>query len=92
MYFAEALEITKGKVIGIDPYTMGSLVNKIPDENLNTYFYDVLFKDQIILDNLYSGLIKIINEKSAASLLGITFRSIRYRLSKFGLGDDDTEE
>ena len=62
MYFAESLEITKGKVIGIDPYTMGSLVNKIPDENLNTYFYDVLFKDQIILDNLYSGLIKIINE------------------------------
>ena len=37
MYFAESLEITKGKVIGIDPYTMGSLVNKIPDENLNTY-------------------------------------------------------
>ena len=30
--------------------------------------------------------------KSAAGLLGITFRSIRYRLSKYGLGDDDTEE
>jgi two-component system response regulator PilR (NtrC family) len=30
--------------------------------------------------------------KSAAGLLGITFRSIRYRLSKFDLGDDDTEE
>jgi two-component system response regulator PilR (NtrC family) len=30
--------------------------------------------------------------KSAAGLLGITFRSIRYRLAKYDLGDDDTEE
>ena len=71
MYFAESLEITKGKVIGIDPYTMGSLVNKIPDENLNTYFYDVLFKDQIILDNLYSGLIKIINENELKDIVSL---------------------
>jgi two-component system response regulator PilR (NtrC family) len=27
--------------------------------------------------------------KSAAVLLGITFRSIRYRLSKYGWGEDD---
>jgi predicted O-methyltransferase YrrM len=71
MYFAEALEITKGKVIGIDPYTMGSLVNKIPNENLNTYFYDVLFKDQIILDNLYDGLIKIINENELKDIVSL---------------------
>ncbi len=30
--------------------------------------------------------------KSAAGLLGITFRSIRYRLSKYDLGDDEAEE
>ena len=30
--------------------------------------------------------------KGAAGLLGITFRSIRYRLSKYDLGDEDTEE
>ena len=30
--------------------------------------------------------------KSAAGLLGITFRSIRYRLSKYGLGEDDNGE
>ena len=30
--------------------------------------------------------------KSAAGLLGITFRSIRYRLAKYDLGDDDSEE
>jgi hypothetical protein len=30
--------------------------------------------------------------KTAAGLLGITFRSIRYRLSKFGLGDDDSDD
>ena len=29
---------------------------------------------------------------SAAGLLGITFRSIRYRLAKYDLGDDDAEE
>ena len=30
--------------------------------------------------------------KGAAGLLGITFRSIRYRLSKYGLGDDDSDD
>jgi two-component system response regulator PilR (NtrC family) len=30
--------------------------------------------------------------KSAAGLLGITFRSIRYRLAKYGFGEDDTDE
>jgi len=30
--------------------------------------------------------------KSAAGLLGITFRSIRYRLAKYDLGDDDAED
>jgi hypothetical protein len=29
--------------------------------------------------------------KRAAQLLGITFRSLRYRLQKQGLGDDDPE-
>jgi predicted O-methyltransferase YrrM len=62
MYFAEALEITKGKVIGIDPYSIGTLKNEIPDKSLNSYIYDVLFKDQIVLDNLYDGVLKVINE------------------------------
>jgi two-component system response regulator PilR (NtrC family) len=30
--------------------------------------------------------------KRAAELLGITFRSLRYRLKKQGLGDEDDEE
>lgn len=30
--------------------------------------------------------------KSAAELLGITFRSIRYRLAKYGFGDEDEED
>ena len=30
--------------------------------------------------------------KAAAELLGITFRSIRYRLAKFGYGDDSEDE
>jgi len=62
MYFAEALEVTKGKVIGIDPYSMETLKNEIPNKSLNTYIYDVLFKDQIVLDNLYNGVLKVINE------------------------------
>ena len=44
MYFAEALEITKGNVIGIDPYSMGTLINEIPNKDLNKYIYEVLFK------------------------------------------------
>jgi two-component system response regulator PilR (NtrC family) len=30
--------------------------------------------------------------KAAAELLGITFRSIRYRLAKYGYGDDSDED
>ena len=46
MYFAESLEITKGKVIGIDPYTMGSLVNKITDENFEKILLTYLVEKQ----------------------------------------------
>jgi predicted O-methyltransferase YrrM len=71
MYFAEALETTKGKVIGLDPYTMGSLVNEIPDKDLNSYIYDVLFNDQIVLDNLYDGLVKIINNNNLDNTISL---------------------
>jgi len=29
---------------------------------------------------------------AAAKLLGISFRSMRYRLAKLGLGEDDSED
>ena len=32
LYFAEALQETGGKVIGIDPYEIGSLKNEIPNK------------------------------------------------------------
>lgn len=71
MYFAETLEITKGLVIGIDPYSMGSLKNEIPNKSLNHHIYNVLFKDQIILDNLYDGLIKVINDNNLKNTISL---------------------
>jgi predicted O-methyltransferase YrrM len=71
MYFAEALEVTKGKVIGIDPYSMGTLRNEIPDKSLNTYIYDVLFKDQVVLDKLYDGVLKVINKNDLKNTVSL---------------------
>jgi predicted O-methyltransferase YrrM len=71
MYFAEALEITKGKVIGIDPYSMGTLINEIPNKDLNKYIYEVLFKDQIVLDNLYNGVLKVITENKLENTISL---------------------
>jgi predicted O-methyltransferase YrrM len=70
MYFAEALEMTKGKVIGIDPYSMETLRNEIPNKSLN-HFFDVLFKDQIILDNLYDGVLKVINDNNLKNTISL---------------------
>ena len=71
MYFAEALEITKGNVIGIDPYSMGTLINEIPNKDLNKYIYEVLFKDQIVLDNLYNGVLKVITENKLENIISL---------------------
>lgn len=74
MYFAEALEITKGNIIGIDPYSMDTLKNEIPNKSLNNYIYNVLFKDQMVLDKLYDELLTVINEnnlKDTVSLVRI---------------------
>ena len=64
MYFAEALEITKGRVIGIDPYSMDTLKNEIPNKSLNDHIYNVLFNEQIVLDKIYDGVLKVINENN----------------------------
>ena len=71
MYFAEALEITKGNVIGIDPYSMGTLINEIPNKDLNKYIYEVLFKDQLVLDNLYNGVLKVITENKLENIISL---------------------
>jgi predicted O-methyltransferase YrrM len=71
MYFAEALEITKGKVIGIDPYSMETLYNEIPDKEIQKYTYEVLFNEQIVLDNLYNGLSKVISENNLENTISL---------------------
>lgn len=71
MYFAEALQMTNGKIIGIDPYLMETLINEIPDKNLNKYIYEVLFKDQIVLDNLYDRLLKVITENNLENIISL---------------------
>ncbi len=60
----------------------------IPDSGMDLDAYLGEIEKEILLKALVrtDGV-----RKSAAGLLGITFRSIRYRLSKFGLGDDNEE-
>jgi predicted O-methyltransferase YrrM len=64
MYFIESLMETKGKVIGIDPYTMEAFINEIPNKEASDLIYNVLFKEQQVLDNMYTDLMKIINENN----------------------------
>ena len=69
LYFAEALQKTNGKIIGIDPYKLDSLRNEIPNKQVNEYFYDVLFKEQKTLDNIYSNLSKILEDNNLGELI-----------------------
>lgn len=89
MYFAEALEITKGKVIGIDPYSIGTLKNEIPDKSLNSYIYDVLFKDQIVLDNLYNGVLNVINENELNNTVSLVRSKSEDYYNKLEMGSID---
>lgn len=73
LYFVEALQKTGGKVIGIDPYQLDTLKNDIPDKKASHLLYNVLFKEQNVLDNIYSNLINIINNNN----LGDTITIIR---------------
>jgi len=68
---------------GVSPLT------EIPETGLDLDAYLGEIEKEILLKALArtNGV-----RKSAAELLGITFRSIRYRLAKFGYGDDSEEE
>jgi two-component system response regulator PilR (NtrC family) len=61
----------------------------IPDTGMDLDAYLGEIEKEILLKALVrtDGV-----RKNAAGLLGITFRSIRYRLAKFGLGDDENAE
>ena len=64
-------------------------LTEIPDSGMDLDAYLGEIEKEILIKALArtDGV-----RKSAAGLLGITFRSIRYRLAKYGLGDDDPEE
>ncbi len=64
-------------------------LTEIPDSGMDLDAYLGEIEKEILIKALArtDGV-----RKSAAGLLGITFRSIRYRLAKYDLGDDDTEE
>jgi two-component system response regulator PilR (NtrC family) len=68
---------------GVSPLT------EIPESGLDLDAYLGEIEKEILLKALArtNGV-----RKTAAELLGITFRSIRYRLAKFGYGDDSEEE
>jgi two-component system response regulator PilR (NtrC family) len=68
---------------GVSPLT------EIPETGLDLDAYLGEIEKEILLKALArtNGV-----RKAAAELLGITFRSIRYRLAKFGYGDDSEDE
>jgi predicted O-methyltransferase YrrM len=69
LYFAEALQTTNGKVIGIDPYKLDSLKNEIPNKEISNYFYDILFREQQTLDNIHSNLKRILEDNNLGNLV-----------------------
>jgi predicted O-methyltransferase YrrM len=69
LYFAEVLQTTRGRVIGIDPYKLDSLRNEIPNKEISDYFYDVLFKEQTTLDNIYFNLKQILENNNLEDLI-----------------------
>lgn len=69
LYFAETLQTTGGRVIGIDPYTLDSLRNEIPNKELNRYFYEILFKEQKTFDDIYFNLTQIIKNNNLENLI-----------------------
>ena len=68
---------------GVSPLT------DIPETGMDLDAYLGEIEKEILLKAL--GRTKGVR-KAAAELLGITFRSIRYRLAKFGYGDESEEE
>ena len=69
LYFAEALQTTRGRVIGIDPYKLDSLKNEIPNKEISNYFYDILFKEQKTLDDIYFNLKQILENNNLGDLI-----------------------
>lgn len=69
LYFAEALQYTRGKIVGIDPYELLCLKNEIPNTQLNHYFYEILFKEQKTLDEIYLNLKQIIQNNNLENLI-----------------------
>jgi two-component system response regulator PilR (NtrC family) len=93
-----ALTLTSSSVIGVDdlPEPFGS--SSVPGPLVAT----TLPPDGLNLDAALSELERSLIEQAlertssvktkAASLLGITFRSLRYRLSKLGIEDEDNSQ
>lgn len=69
LYFAEALQKTEGNIIGIDPYEINSLKNEIPNKEVSHLIYNVLFKEQKTLDEIYLNLLNIIETNDLKGLI-----------------------
>jgi two-component system response regulator PilR (NtrC family) len=92
-----AVALTRGETIGTDalppsvlrPAASGAPVSRIPNEGVDLDDLVASYEKDLLKEALEkAGGVK----KRAAALLGISFRSFRYRLEKLHLEDDDEAE
>lgn len=79
MCFAEALEVTGGRVIGIDPYLMDAARNKVGNKKVERLIYKVLIADQSVLDSVHDRLARTIHDYG----LERTITLVRERSEKY---------
>lgn len=79
------LDSLPSQVLSFEKVTVPESVTGISDEGINLEAYLDSIEKRFLLDALSKS--KGV-KKNAASLLGLTFRSFRYRLAKFGMDEE----
>lgn len=92
-----ALALSDGEVINVDDLLIDAVITPANTAQLNTSKSDDTslpnYLEDIEKREILKALEKTNNNKTAAAkLLGISFRTLRYRLVKLGLAKDDTPD
>lgn len=89
MCFVEALELTNGKIIGIDPLDIISFKNDIPNKYLEKKIYEELFTEQKVLDDIYQNLINLIDENKLNNTVTIIRKTSENAVNLFEINSID---